>query len=91
MLRYSLLPFLYTLFWKHSIDGGTVARPLWHAFPKDKNTWHIDDQVIFFLGAKQQLFVPMYVRPYYMTLAFLSVQIMNDTKIKIFWILICLL
>ena len=61
MLRYSLLPFLYTLFWKHSIDGGTVARPLWHAFPKDKNTWHIDDQVIFFFGCKATTFCP-YVR-----------------------------
>merc|ERR1719507_285377 len=41
-LRYWLLPLLYTLFYKHSVEGSTVARPLWHEFPTDPNTWDID-------------------------------------------------
>ena len=34
-LRYSLLPYLYTLFAQHAADGALVMRPMWHVFPKD--------------------------------------------------------
>ncbi|XP_044754385.1 lysosomal alpha-glucosidase-like [Coccinella septempunctata] len=41
-IRYSLLPFLYTLFWHASKNGSTVARPLMVEFPDDPNTYDID-------------------------------------------------
>merc|ERR1719158_2295403 len=37
-IRYTLLPFLYTLFYLHFSTGGTVARPLWHEFPQNPIT-----------------------------------------------------
>ncbi|XP_041341660.1 lysosomal alpha-glucosidase isoform X2 [Pyrgilauda ruficollis] len=41
-LRYSLLPFLYTLFHRAHSAGQTVARPLFLEFPTDPNTWAMD-------------------------------------------------
>ena len=49
-LRYWLLPLLYTLFYQHSVEGSTVARPLWHEFPTDTNTWDIDTQFLWGRG-----------------------------------------
>ena len=46
-IRYYLLPYLYTLFFYHFIDGSTVARPLWHEFPTDELTWDIDTQFMW--------------------------------------------
>ena len=46
-IRYYLLPFLYLLFYRHSVQGDTVARPLWHEFPTDLTTWDIDDQFLW--------------------------------------------
>ena len=34
-LRYSLLPYLYTLFAAHRAEGRLVMRPMWHEFPAD--------------------------------------------------------
>ncbi|PIO38202.1 hypothetical protein AB205_0205280, partial [Aquarana catesbeiana] len=47
-IRYSLLPYLYTLFHKAHSLGDTVARALFVEFPTDPNTWTIDRQ--FFWG-----------------------------------------
>ncbi|NXD84177.1 LYAG glucosidase, partial [Halcyon senegalensis] len=46
-LRYSLLPFLYTLFHRAHSAGETVARPLFLEFPQDPNTWAVDRQLLW--------------------------------------------
>ena len=47
LTKYSLLPVLYTLFYLHSTEGGTVVRPLWHEFPGDSATHGIDTQFLW--------------------------------------------
>jgi alpha-glucosidase (family GH31 glycosyl hydrolase) len=49
-IRYTLIPYLYTLFYKHYTVGGTVARALWHNFPTDPNTFSIDQQFMWGSG-----------------------------------------
>ncbi|XP_028310822.1 lysosomal alpha-glucosidase-like, partial [Gouania willdenowi] len=46
-LRYSLLPFLYTLFHHAHTSADTVARPLFMEFPTDPNCWTIDHQFLW--------------------------------------------
>ena len=45
--RYTLLPYLYTLFYLHTREGSTVARPLWHEFPQDRRTLLVNDQLLW--------------------------------------------
>ena len=52
-IRYSLLPYYYTLFYKahRSVDSSnppaaTVVRPLFFEFPKDSMTYSIDKQFL---------------------------------------------
>ncbi|CAF1475474.1 unnamed protein product [Rotaria sordida] len=40
-IRYTLLPYYYTLFYKAHTQGSTVIRPLFHEYPTDKNTLDI--------------------------------------------------
>ncbi|XP_072180105.1 sucrase-isomaltase, intestinal-like [Diadema setosum] len=47
LIRYRLLPFLYTLFYHAHTEGSTVARPLLHEFPTDVNTFTIDRQFLW--------------------------------------------
>lgn len=47
LLRYQLLPFLYTLFYFAHTNGSTVARPLFFEFPADSNTWSLDTQFMW--------------------------------------------
>ncbi|XP_030635382.1 lysosomal alpha-glucosidase [Chanos chanos] len=56
LLRYSLFPFLYTLFHHAHISGHTVARPLFFEFPTDQKTYGIDKQ---FLWGKSLLVTPV--------------------------------
>ncbi|CAK1586499.1 unnamed protein product [Parnassius mnemosyne] len=47
-MRYSLLPYYYTLFWKAHMHGDLVARPLLFEDPSDVTTHDIDEQ--FMIG-----------------------------------------
>ncbi|UJR29922.1 hypothetical protein I4U23_017469 [Adineta vaga] len=40
-IRYNLLPYYYTLFYKSHINGSTVIRPLFHEYPTDRKTFDI--------------------------------------------------
>ena len=45
--RYSLLAYLYTLFYRSQQFGETVARPLFFEFPKDNNAYENDNQFLW--------------------------------------------
>ncbi|XP_060067005.1 lysosomal alpha-glucosidase-like [Ylistrum balloti] len=47
LVRYSLLPYLYTLFHKSHQMGHTVVRPLFFEFPDDEITFSIDRQFLW--------------------------------------------
>nr|XP_046169636.1 maltase-glucoamylase, intestinal [Oncorhynchus gorbuscha]XP_046169637.1 maltase-glucoamylase, intestinal [Oncorhynchus gorbuscha]XP_046169639.1 maltase-glucoamylase, intestinal [Oncorhynchus gorbuscha]XP_046169640.1 maltase-glucoamylase, intestinal [Oncorhynchus gorbuscha] len=55
-IRYTLLPYLYTLFYKAHTTGDTVVRPVMHEFYSDNNTWTVDRQ---FLWGKHLLITPV--------------------------------
>ncbi|XP_036037737.1 maltase-glucoamylase, intestinal [Onychomys torridus] len=46
-IRYTLLPYLYTLLYRAHSRGDTVARPLLHEFYEDINTWDINRQFLW--------------------------------------------
>uniref|UniRef100_A0A7N5JPE2 Maltase-glucoamylase n=1 Tax=Ailuropoda melanoleuca TaxID=9646 RepID=A0A7N5JPE2_AILME len=46
-IRYTLLPYLYTLFYRAHSRGDTVARPLLHEFYEDSNTWDVHQQFLW--------------------------------------------
>ncbi|XP_068137043.1 sucrase-isomaltase, intestinal [Hyperolius riggenbachi] len=46
-IRYTLLPYLYTLFYKAHTTGETVVRPLLHEFYSDSETWTVDQQFLW--------------------------------------------
>ncbi|XP_045457347.1 neutral alpha-glucosidase AB [Melitaea cinxia] len=48
--RYALLDFWYTLFYEHSVDGLPVTRPLLQEYPKEQETYTIDNE--YLLGDK---------------------------------------
>ncbi|XP_077499023.1 lysosomal alpha-glucosidase-like [Amblyomma americanum] len=56
LTRYQLLPVLYTLFFRVSMSGGTVVRPLFFEFPLDKTTYNLDKQ---FMWGSSILFSPI--------------------------------
>ena len=48
-IRYQLLPYMYTLMYKASTEGATVARALWVNYPLDSATLSLDRQ--FMIGS----------------------------------------
>ncbi|XP_049750058.1 maltase-glucoamylase [Elephas maximus indicus] len=46
-IRYTLLPYLYTLFYHAHTRGDTVARPLLHEFYSDSSTWDVHRQFLW--------------------------------------------
>jgi maltase-glucoamylase len=54
--RYTLIPFLYTLFHRVHISGGTVVRSMAHEFPSDSTCWSLDEQ---FLWGSSLLIAPV--------------------------------
>ncbi|KAJ1103969.1 hypothetical protein NDU88_001385 [Pleurodeles waltl] len=46
--RYRLLPYFYLLFYRAHVSAEPVMRPLWVEFPKEIETFHVDDE--FMLG-----------------------------------------
>uniref|UniRef100_F7BGL5 Maltase-glucoamylase n=1 Tax=Monodelphis domestica TaxID=13616 RepID=F7BGL5_MONDO len=46
-IRYTLLPYLYTLMHKANVEGSTVVRPLLHEFVEDKETWDLFHQFLW--------------------------------------------
>ena len=46
-IRYTLLPYLYTLFYRSSVFGETVVRALFFEFFRDSVTFQIDKQFMF--------------------------------------------
>ncbi|XP_060598146.1 sucrase-isomaltase, intestinal-like [Ruditapes philippinarum] len=55
-IRYSLLPYLYTQFYRVHTEGGTIIRSMMHEFPGDKRTWDVDTQ---FMWASALLIAPV--------------------------------
>jgi len=47
LIRYTLLPYLYTLFHKSHTEGTPVIRPLFFDFPSDNNALAIDEQILW--------------------------------------------
>lgn len=50
LTRYTLLPYLYTLFWHAHTLGETVARPMFVEFPKDDKTYNLHSQFLWGSG-----------------------------------------
>ncbi|CAF3630946.1 unnamed protein product [Adineta steineri] len=48
-IRYTLLPYYYTLFYKAHTQGSTVIRPLFHEYPTDRTT--LDIFLQFLIGS----------------------------------------
>ncbi|NWY56124.1 MGA protein, partial [Chionis minor] len=46
-IRYTLLPYLYTLMYDAHAHGSTVIRPMLHEFVEDKTTWEIYEQFLW--------------------------------------------
>lgn len=82
-IRYSFLPYLYSLFYKSHIFAETVSRPLFIEYPNDQNTYAIDTQ---FLWGPALMIVPVLADNQQSVSAYLPKALWYDfyTKIPIF-------
>jgi alpha-glucosidase (family GH31 glycosyl hydrolase) len=46
-MRYSLFHYLYTTFYITTQEGSPIVRPMWQEYPKDVNTFNLDQQFMF--------------------------------------------
>ena len=46
-LRYSLLPYIYSMAWGVTHEGGSYMRALVYDFPGDQRTWNLTDEFLF--------------------------------------------
>jgi len=67
-VRYSLLPYWYTVFYQHHETGLPVLRPIWVEYPNDPKTAQIEDQ---FLIGKDLLVKPVTAADQHRTKVFL--------------------
>ncbi|XP_074594644.1 neutral alpha-glucosidase AB-like [Brevipalpus obovatus] len=44
--RYRYMPYIYTLFYENQLSGMPIMRPLWFHFPKDKNTFELEEEYL---------------------------------------------
>ncbi|CAJ0608575.1 unnamed protein product [Cylicocyclus nassatus] len=56
LFRYSYLPYLFSLHFIASMNGGTVVRPLFYEYPKDQETYNLGHQ---FLWGSSMLVAPV--------------------------------
>ncbi|VDM81962.1 unnamed protein product [Strongylus vulgaris] len=56
LFRYSYLPYLFSLHFVASMNGGTVVRPLFYEYPKDQETYNLGQQ---FLWGSSMLVAPV--------------------------------
>ena len=45
--RYRYMPYIYTLFYENQLNGMPIMRPVWFHFPKDKNTFELEEEYLF--------------------------------------------
>jgi alpha-glucosidase (family GH31 glycosyl hydrolase) len=57
-LRYQIIPYLYTLFYRATNFGDTVMRPLFFENPLDEKTYEVEDQ--FMLGSSLMVIPGLY-------------------------------
>ena len=60
-LRYSLLPYIYSLAWDVTSHNGTYQRALVYDFPGDRRVWNLTDEFLF----GHSILVAPIVRPQY--------------------------
>ncbi|XP_075862342.1 putative maltase-glucoamylase 2 [Microcebus murinus] len=83
-IRYTLLPYLYTLFYRAHTWGETVARPLVHEFYQDSATWEVHEQ---FLWGPGLLITPVLYEGVYQAKAYIpdATWYDYDTEVAIPW------